>query len=207
MNRKQYIFYVEADRIISGRQKMTFFATIKDIISPDYILRFMTLLRRVEYLSDKMDNISRFRSLVANYRFKNISTKLGFSIPPHVFGPGLYIPHYGTIVVNPNTKVGANCVLHTCTCIAGDLEKVIGDNVYISTGSVISGNVSIGHNITISANSFVNKSFNGKNMLIGGCPAIFLKNKPAWYISDGEKYMLRVKEIEELRKKLFELDA
>lgn len=52
--------------------------------------------------------------------------KLGFSIGYDVFGYGLHIPHYGTIVVNGICKIGNYAVLHTSTCIGG-AGKVIGD--------------------------------------------------------------------------------
>ena len=36
--------------------------------------------------------------------------------------------------------------------------------------------------------------------MIAGMPAIVIKEAPAWYIRDGEKYQSRVLAIEELKK-------
>lgn len=40
---------------------------------------------------------------------KHLSYKLGFTLYKNQFGPGLYIMHYGTIVVNPKCRIGDNC--------------------------------------------------------------------------------------------------
>ena len=174
---------------------------IKSIVSPDYIEQFMLALRRVEYLSDKTGLVTKINSFIAKNRFKKISVKLGFSISPNVFGPGLYIPHYGTIVVNGNARVGANCVLHTSTCIGGSERKVLGDNLYISTGAIILGDITIADNVTISANSLVNKSFTDSNVLIGGTPAKVIKQRDTWFDCEGhDAYAAYAKQIEGLRK-------
>jgi serine O-acetyltransferase len=204
MNKKEYQFYINADRIISGRPANSLKRTIKLLFFPDHIQKFMLLLRKVEYLSDKPGVFKKIKLFIATYRFKKISLRLGFSIPTHVFGPGLYIPHYGTIVVNENTKVGANCVLHTSTCIAGSELKILGNNVYISTGAIILGEVTIADNVTISANTMVNKSFLNKNMLIGGTPAKELKDRKAWFELENERFGARVADINKLYKSMID---
>ena len=161
---------------------------------------FMFLLRKFEYLYDKKGFFQRLSLSITRYRFHKVSLKLGFSIYPNVFGPGLYIPHYGTIVVNGHARVGANCVLHTSTCIGGDELKKIGDNVYISSGAIILGAITIADNTTIGANSLVNKSFLDGNVLIGGVPARVIKERTAWFECDENKrFASAVKQIKELR--------
>lgn len=201
MTKAEYKFYIEADRIMAGRPVYTLKRRIKSFFSPDYIEQFMLILRKVEYLTGQKGFFKRISLIKSKQKFKKISLKLGFSITPNVFGPGLYIPHYGTIVVNGNARVGANCVLHTSTCIGGSEPKIVGDNVYISTGAIILGNITIGDNTTISANSLVNKSFTESNVLIGGTPAKVIKERDAWFNCDGhENYAKYVKQIEDLRK-------
>jgi len=108
-------------------------------------------------------------------RFKKLSLKLGFTIPENVFGPGLCILHYGTIVVNAETKIGANCRIHACTNIGQSGGKTgapfIGNNVYIGPGAKIYGSIKIANNVAIAANAAVSKSFNNENVVIGGVPA------------------------------------
>jgi serine O-acetyltransferase len=201
---KEYRFALEADRIIAGRPVKTLKRRIKLFFAPEYMETFMFLLRKFEYLYDKKGFFQRLSLCITRYRFHKISLKLGFSIYPNVFGPGLYIPHYGTIVVNGHARVGANCVLHTSTCIGGDELKKIGDNAYISSGAIILGAVTIADNTTIGANSLVNKSFSDSNVLIGGVPAKVIKERKAWFECDEDRrFASAVKQIKELHKTMF----
>lgn len=204
-NKIDYYFYKEADRIIAGREKETLTVRIKLLLMPDHIGRFLKILRKVEYYQNCSAGIwGKLKTNYYKYKFYKISLKLGFTIPPNVFGPGLFIPHYGTIVINKNANVGANCVLHTSTCINVKEVVSLGDNVYISTGVIIAGNVKIEDNVTISANSFVNKNVEGTNILIGGTPAKVVKERKAWYFEDGQEYEKRVVRINELKTKMYQ---
>ena len=144
-------------------------------------LRFQLRLRRIEYLHNTAGNnplkgLWRFVLEVVNHR---LATRLGFTIPKNVFGPGLHIVHYGTIVVHPDARVGRNCRLHPSTSI-GDYNGVprLGDNVYIGPGAKIYGPVTLGDNVAVGANAVVNKSF-GSNVTLGGVPARIVAEKGA----------------------------
>lgn len=100
--------------------------------------------------------------------------KLGFSIPHNVFGPGLSIAHYGTIVVSSGARIGANCRIHAGVNIganAGEKDAAyIGDNVYIGPGAKIIGNVKIGSDSVIGANAAVVSDV-ACGITVGGVPA------------------------------------
>jgi serine O-acetyltransferase len=197
-NKQDLKFYLESDCIISGRKNRS----ARFLFTPvflDPIGKFMYLLRMVEYYENHQIKFNKiFFLYYYKLRFKRIGLKLGFTIPPNVFGPGLYIPHYGTIVVNQNAKIGKNCVLHTQVCIAGNDFKIIGDNAYISTGVVITGLINLGNDISIASNSLVNKSFNENSILLGGTPAKKLKNRDSWFKLDGKVFANRINKIENL---------
>ena len=111
--------------------------------------------------------------------------KLGFSIPINTFGPGLSIPHYGTIIVNGAVRVGANCRLHAGVNIGASAGQTkapeIGDNVYIGPGAIIFGNIQIASNVTIGANATVNHSFLTEHVVLAGTPACVVKeNAKTW---------------------------
>jgi serine O-acetyltransferase len=133
-------------------------------------------------------------------RFNRLGVKLGFSIGVDVFGYGLVIPHYGTIVVGDNNRCGNYCVLHTSTCITGN-GKTIGNAFYLATGAKVTSKISIGDNVSVGANSVVNKSFDS-NMMIAGAPAYYIKPMDAWYIRDGQDYTHKVEAVELLRRKM-----
>lgn len=180
-SKQDYLNYLNADRKALGIGKQSSVKIIKGMLNPDYIYKFQRILRKAEYYKNcKNDGvINQFLSAILYYRFHKISVKLGFSIPINVFGPGLAIVHYGTIIVSSNASVGANCRLNASTNIGAssgsDKAPVLGNNVYIAPGAKIFGNIFIPNNTAIGANSVVNKSFNLENTLIAGMPAKVIK--------------------------------
>ena len=117
--------------------------------------------------------------LIYKHRTRTLGIKLGYTISANSFGPGLSLPHRGTIIVNEKTKVGANCTLHACVNIGEDKTNnapTIGDRVYIGPGAKIIGGIEIADNTIIGANSVVTKTVTTPNTTIAGVPAKFLKH-------------------------------
>ena len=177
-SKNDYLYYLKADRIALGlSNKTNFLDTIKSIVFPNHIWRFQKLLRKVEYEQNCSHSVfSKIRLVISKFFFKRLSIKLGFSIPPNVFGPGLSIAHYGTIVINGGARIGENCRIHACVNIgtqAGFSNKAptIGNNCYIGPGVKMYGKITISDGIAIGANAVVNKSFYEKNIAIVGIPA------------------------------------
>ncbi|SDH57965.1 serine O-acetyltransferase [Winogradskyella thalassocola] len=175
-NKTDYKYYLDQDRKALRIGQNSVLGSIISSISPNMIWVFQRTLRKLEYYTNcKNKGLSKIYYLYLKYRFKKISLKLGFSIPTNVFGPGLAIVHYGTIVINGNAKVGANCRMHACVNIGasgGEEEApLLGDNVYIAPGAKIYGNITIPNNTAIGANAVVNKSFDKENTIIAGVPA------------------------------------
>jgi serine O-acetyltransferase len=176
-----YRFFLEADRIAllcDYKGKLA-----RSYVKSNLLWKFQRLLRKVEFLGNCGEGrLSRISYLHAWYDFEKLSVKLGFTIPPNVFGPGLSIAHRGTIVVHDAVRVGENCrIFHGVTIGSGRLASndcpSIGNNVFIGTGAVIVGAVTIADGIAIGANSYVDKSFSESNITIAGCPAKKVSNK------------------------------
>lgn len=142
-------------------------------------LRFQLRLRKIEYLHNVKQKHPIFRLYLFVLELLNhrLSVKLGFSIPKNVFGPGLCIVHYGTIVVSSKASVGSFCRIHPSTSI-GDYNGApkLGDYVYIGPGAKIFGDIKIGNGVAIGANSVVNKDVE-ENVTIAGIPAKKISNK------------------------------
>jgi serine O-acetyltransferase len=176
-----YYKYLETDRIALGRNRRTLYSRIIDFFYPDYIWKFQRVLRKAEYYRNtRRGNLFKtIYYLIIKLRFIRLSLRLGFSIPENVFGPGLAIVHYGTIVVNAGAKIGKNCRINACVNIGESGGKsgapVIGDNVYIAPGVKIYGRIRIAGNTAIAANACVSSTFEQENTLIGGIPAKILK--------------------------------
>ena len=173
-----YEYYLEADRIALSKPKDFSFSTrLKLWLFPDYIWKFQQTLRKLEYLKNKNKNV--FEKVTYYFvlkRFYKLSYKLGFTIPVNVFGPGLSIAHYGTIIINSGARVGANCRIHADVNIGteagySDKAPVLGDNIYMGPGAKIFGQITIADNTAIGANAVVNKSVEVSNTAVGGIPA------------------------------------
>jgi serine O-acetyltransferase len=175
-DRQTYLTYVKEDLKAYGLNRVSFY---------NYwwmdCLRFQLRLRKIEYLHNTCGKnlLKRLRLLALEVVNHRLATRLGFTIPKNVFGPGLCIVHYGTIVVHPDVRVGKNCRMHPSSCL-GDYNGVphLGDNVYIGPGAKIFGDVTLGDNVAVGANSVVNKSF-GSNVTLGGAPARVVAEKGA----------------------------
>jgi len=142
-------------------------------------VRFQRRLREIEYLNNvRRGNIlCRLHQMILEIMNHRFALKLGFSIPKNVFGAGLCIVHYGTIVVSPLAKIGENCRIHPSTSIGFyNGAPTIGNNVYIGPGAKLFGQITIGDNVTIGANAVVNSNI-PDNVTVGGIPAKIISNK------------------------------
>lgn len=174
-SRSDYKYYLETDRIALDIPD-TFAGKVLAYLLFD-VWRFERLLRKTEYYNNCKKSLWwKPYNFYLRYRLIKAGAKLGFTIPRNVFGPGLSIAHVGTLIVNGGTRVGANCRIHNCVHIgteAGHTMKApsIGDNVFIGPGAVIVGDITIGDNVAIGANSYVNKSFAEPGVTVAGSPA------------------------------------
>ena len=144
---------------------------------------YLRRLRQLEYiLNTKHGLLWKFVKQFCRYRFKKLSKKLGFSIPPNVAGPGLMLPHYGNIVINKKVKIGSNCKLHVGINIGADFRDgnktpKIGNDCYIAPGAKLYGNIVIADHSIIGANAVVNKSFEQSGSVIVGIPAKCIRQR------------------------------
>ncbi len=116
---------------------------------------------------------------------RHYTYKYGFQIPHEAeIGPGLYLGHFGTIIVSVNAKIGKNCNLAPGVTIGRDHRgkrkgsPVIGDQVWIGTNAVIVGKVSIGNNVLIAPNSFVNFDVPDNSIVLGNPGTIIPRENP-----------------------------
>lgn len=87
-------------------------------------------------------------------------------------GEGLYIGHFGSIIVNPNAVIGRNFCVSAGTLVGSAQGKrkgvpVIGDNVYMGRNSIVIGNVRIGNDVLIAPGAFVNFDVPDSSIVIG----------------------------------------
>ncbi len=137
------------------------------------LLRYQRLLRKTEYaVNCSHGPLRKPYIFLKQYLLRRAGMKLGFTIYPNIFGPGLSIAHWGTIVINPNARIGANCRIHPGTSI-GEYKggsPQIGDDCYIGPGAKLFGPITLGNRVQIGANAVVTKSF-PSDVVLAGVPA------------------------------------
>lgn len=136
----------------------------------------------------RMVNMCKSRSIMwflFSYLKRRCSFKFGYQIPSNVqIGAGLYIGHYGTLVVNGDVVIGKNCNLaHGITIGQTNRGKqkgapIIGNHVWIGTGAVVVGKINVGSNVLIAPNAFVNMDVPDNSLVIGNPARIIPKNNP-----------------------------
>ena len=107
---------------------------------------------------------------------------------------GLIIGHVGTIVISPDVKFGGNLLLSHGVTIGrenrGSNSGVpsIGKNVCIKCNSTIVGNITIGDDVLISPNSFVNFDVPSHSVVVANSAEIkYNANATEGYIGHVEK--------------------
>jgi serine O-acetyltransferase len=132
--------------------------------------------------------IRRVAHLMSIPAKKWVEIVAGISLPPQCdVGPGLFISHFGTVIVNPLTRMGRYCNLgHGVTIGSGGRgEKdgrpvegvpVIGDRVYIGPGACLFGAIEIGDDVAVGANAVVTQSLPDRAVAVG-IPARIVSRK------------------------------
>jgi serine O-acetyltransferase len=115
-------------------------------------------------------------SLIAGIVSLFVQVTSGITLPARArIGPGLYIAHTGYIVINSQTKIGANCTLTQGVTIGhgggGRHAEVgspsIGDRVYIGPGAAIIGPIEIGDDALIGVGAIVTRSVPPRGVVVG----------------------------------------
>ncbi|MFA7616143.1 MAG: serine acetyltransferase [Weeksellaceae bacterium] len=143
-------------------------------------LKFLYWLRKAQKTSAKSP-IGIFNRLM----LRRYQIKFGFQISAKTqIGGGLYLGHWGTVVVNPKAKIGKNCNLAHGVTIGqtnrGEKTGVpeIGDDVWIGANAVIVGGIKIGNNVLIAPNTYVNQDVESDSIAVGN-PMTVIKNEKA----------------------------
>lgn len=156
----------------------------KDVCRYGYInflhhYRFLFWLRVSQFTNNKIV------LFVSKIRLKLFSEFYGLEIQAGTrIGDGLYLGHPFNITINPSAVLGKNINLHKGVTIGAENRgnrkgaPTIGNLVWIGVNSTIVGNITIGDNVLIAPNSFVNIDI-PSNSVVFGNPCIIKHNEHA----------------------------
>ena len=150
--------------------------------------RYTFFMRCCKYFSGKgLKAMIPF--VVCRMVLRHYSVIYGYQIPWQTnIGPGLYIGHYGTIIVNPHSTIGVNCNitdgvllgLNGRTDEAGKLIRFeypfVGNRVLLGNNAKIIGGVTIGNDAFIGVSSVITNDI-PKNAVVVGIPGRIISYK------------------------------
>lgn len=130
---------------------------------------------------------------IAKLMHRRLTYKFGISIPHETaVGAGLYIGHFGGIVVNRRAIIGRNCNISQGVTL-GQANRgrnkgcpIVGDNVYIGPGAKIVGAVTIGNNVAIGANCVVTRDVPDNSVVVGVPGRVISQDGAADYVHNTD---------------------
>lgn len=157
------------------------------ILRPIPGLKFMTIFRMVQ-------RYRRSNRLLFYFYFlwwRRLRVKYGFDISYRTqIGKGLYIGHFGNIVIHGDSIIGDNCNISQGITIGvsnyGSKKGVptIGNEVFIGPNAGIFGSITIGNKVTIGANAVVTDDIPDNKTILPAASVIIDKDLSEYYIQN-----------------------
>jgi len=125
--------------------------------------RFTYYLRKVAFYSAKKKSYGAFAYLYNRLQLSHYRFRYGFDISPTTsIGPGLYIGHFGGVVISPYAVLGSNINIAQGVTIGAASRgsrkgaPTLEDRVWVGANAIIVGKVTIGHDALIAPGAYVN---------------------------------------------------
>lgn len=126
-----------------------------------YDLRYMLCLR------------TKRHSFLRKLCFRHYASKYGLEILCKQIGGGVYLGHAHNINVNPDAIIDRNCNINKGATIGKENRgkrkgaPILGDCVWIGVNATVVGKVTIGNDVLIAPNSYVNFDVPDHSIVIG----------------------------------------
>lgn len=126
------------------------------------------------------------RVLLNHYRFR-----YGFDISPQTsIGPGLYLGHFGGVVITPFAVIGANvninqgCTIGATSRGANKGAPVLEDRVWVGAGCFIVGRVRVESDSLIAPGAYVNFDVQRSSLILGNPGKCVSQSGSAGYVNN-----------------------
>lgn len=151
----------------------------------------MYYLRKVAYYSSRKKSFGIFgyfynRILLNHYRFK-----YGFDISPTTsIAPGLYLGHFGGVVISPYAILGSNINLAQGVTIGATSRgsrkgaPTLEDRVWVGANAIIVGKITIGAEALIAPGAYVNFDVPSKAVVLGNPGKVVSNAGSAGYVNN-----------------------
>lgn len=153
--------------------------------------RFTYHLRRVAKYAPRKKSLAIFPYVFHRLLLHKFKYRYGFDISPLTqIGGGFYIGHFGGVVISPFAKLGENInIAHHVTIGAASRGAKKGaptleDRVWVGTGAIIVGNITIGHDALIGPGAYVNSDIPPMSVVIGNPGKVVSQSGSKGYINN-----------------------
>ena len=152
--------------------------------------RFTYYLRKVAFYSARKKTWGIFgyiynRILLNHYRFR-----YGFDISPTTsIGPGLYLGHFGVVVISPYATLGSNVNIAQGVTIGAESRgqrtgaPTLENRVWVGAHAIIVGKVTIGTEALIAPGAYVNFDVPAKAVVLGNPGKVVSNSGSAGYVN------------------------
>jgi serine O-acetyltransferase len=150
--------------------------------------RYTFWLRVAAFLKQRK-GLARIGYVLSRWMLWRCGLRFGIDIPYNTqVGPGLYIGHYGGIVVSHEAVIGADCNINHQVTIgvkcggknAG--TPIIGDRVFLGPGCKVIGGITIGNDVAIGANAVVLEPIPDSSVVVGVPAHVVSNNGSSSYV-------------------------
>ena len=178
-NRKEYIRLIESDEKFNTSFRGKEFKSLKDC-EKTYPFETKAVILYRKYQA----NAGNFWGHIYRKKLDKFCLKSGIDFAGNLnIGKGLLIGHWGRIVMNGDAKFGDEIMLTHNITIGRDIRgkragtPTFGNKVCIRANSTIVGNITIGDDVLIAPNTFVNFDVPSHSVVIGNPATIHHKDK------------------------------
>ena len=153
----------------------------------DHRIRFVYTYRKLQHVSNKR----LFSKSILFIYHRLLKTKYGLEINPAVeIGPGLQISHPYNITINNGAKLGKNRESSKGLEIGQENRgkrlgtPTIGNRVYFGINSTVVGKITVGDDVLIAPNAYVNCDVPSHSIVIGNpCKISHRENATEDYVN------------------------
>ena len=152
-------------------------------------LKYMTVFRLTQHYMRK----NRFLFYFFFLWLRRLKVKYGLDISYRTnIGKGIYIGHFGGIVVHGDVEIGDYCNLSQGITlgVSNYGEKsgapIIGHHVFLGPSSCVFGNVIVGNHVTIGANAVVTEDVPDNSTVLSPKSTTINKDLSAYFIHNLE---------------------
>ena len=152
--------------------------------------RFTWYLRKVAFYAKWRRSVGVIAYLYNRVLLNHYQFRYGFDISPAVsIGPGLYLAHFGNVVISPYAVFGANVNIGNGVIIGATSRgnkigaPVLEDRVWVGGHAIIVGKVTIGSDALIGPGAYVNFDVPSMAVVLGNPGKVVAMTGSAGYVN------------------------